>query len=139
MQRLEGGGQVALLSDRKGLRVAGVSKGWGEAGRGQALEGTGGLAKGTAFYSEIVGWGNLIKCCMHSVCIKSCQTLCDLMDCSLPGSSVHGIFQASILEWVVISSRGVFPNQGSKLLLSSLRHWLAGSPPLAPPGKPSGV
>ena len=32
-----------------------------------------------------------------------CPTLCDPMDCSLPGSSVHGIFQASILEWVAIS------------------------------------
>ena len=30
-------------------------------------------------------------------------TLCDLMDCSLPGSSVHGIFQASVLEWVAIA------------------------------------
>ena len=29
-------------------------------------------------------------------------TLCDPMDCSLPGSSIHGIFQARILEWVVI-------------------------------------
>ena len=38
---------------------------------------------------------------------QSCLTLCDLMDCSLPGSSVHGIFQARILEWVAISfSRG---------------------------------
>ena len=32
-----------------------------------------------------------------------CPTLCDPMDCSLPGSSVHGIFQARVLEWVVIS------------------------------------
>ena len=32
-----------------------------------------------------------------------CLTLCDPMDCSLPGSSVHGIFQARILEWVAIS------------------------------------
>ena len=41
------------------------------------------------------------------VCAKSCLTLCDPMDCSLPGSSVHGIFQAIILEWVAISySRG---------------------------------
>ena len=31
-----------------------------------------------------------------------CPTLCDPMDCSLPGSSVHGIFQARILEWVAI-------------------------------------
>ena len=38
---------------------------------------------------------------------QSCPTLCDPMDCSLPGSSVHGIFQASVLEWVAISfSRG---------------------------------
>ena len=29
-------------------------------------------------------------------------TLCDLMDCNLPGSSVHGIFQARILEWVAM-------------------------------------
>ena len=36
-----------------------------------------------------------------------CPTLCDPMDCSLPGTSVHGIFQARILEWVAISfSRG---------------------------------
>ena len=35
---------------------------------------------------------------------KLCQTLCDPMDCSLPGSSIHGIFQARILEWVAISS-----------------------------------
>ena len=32
-----------------------------------------------------------------------CLTLCDHMDCSLPGSSVHGIFQARILEWVANS------------------------------------
>ena len=38
---------------------------------------------------------------------KSCLTLCDPMDCSPPGSSIHGILQASILEWVAISfSRG---------------------------------
>ena len=36
-----------------------------------------------------------------------CPTLCDPMDCSLQGSSVHGIFQARVLEWVAISfSRG---------------------------------
>ena len=35
--------------------------------------------------------------------LQSCLTLCDPMDCSLPGSSVHGISQARILEWVAIS------------------------------------
>ena len=34
---------------------------------------------------------------------QSCPTLCDPMDCSPPGSSVHGILQARILEWVAIS------------------------------------
>ena len=34
---------------------------------------------------------------------QSCPTLCDPMDCSLPGSSIHGIFQARILEWGAIS------------------------------------
>ena len=34
---------------------------------------------------------------------QSCPTLCDPMDCRLPGSSIYGIFQAGILEWVAIS------------------------------------
>ena len=34
---------------------------------------------------------------------QSCPTLCDPMDYSLPGSSVHGIFQARVLEWVAIA------------------------------------
>ena len=37
------------------------------------------------------------------VVAQSCPTLCDSMDCSLPGSSLHGIFQARVLEWVAIS------------------------------------
>ena len=43
----------------------------------------------------------------ESEVIHSCPTLCDPMDCSLPGFSIHGIFQARVLEWVAISfSRG---------------------------------
>ena len=34
---------------------------------------------------------------------QSCLTLCDPMDCSPPGSSVHGIFQAKVLEWGAIA------------------------------------
>ena len=42
-----------------------------------------------------------------SACAQSCLTLCNPMDCSPPGSSVHEIFQARILEWFAISySRG---------------------------------
>ena len=45
---------------------------------------------------------------------QSWPTLYNHMDCSLPGSSIHGIFQAWILEWVAISfSRGSSQNQGS--------------------------
>ena len=50
---------------------------------------------------------------LGSVCaqsFQSCLILCNPMDCSLPGSSVHGISQARILEWVAISSsRGSSP------------------------------
>jgi len=35
--------------------------------------------------------------------LQSCPTLCDPVDCSLPGSSVHGIFQAIVLEWGAIA------------------------------------
>ena len=37
------------------------------------------------------------------VCTQSRLTLCDPLGCNLPGSSVHGTFQARILEWVAIS------------------------------------
>ena len=51
------------------------------------------------------------------VCAQSCMTLCNPRDCSLPGSSVHGISQASILKWVAISSsRGSFwPRDGTHI------------------------
>ena len=49
------------------------------------------------------------------------------MDCSPPGSSVHGILHARILEWVAISfPRGIFPTQGSN---PHLLHWQADSLP----------
>ena len=51
---------------------------------------------------------------MKTMCsvAQSCLTLCDPVDCSLPGSSVHGISQARILEWVAISSSRDLPNPG---------------------------
>ena len=42
--------------------------------------------------------------CMCAKLLQSCPTLCDPMDCSLPGSFVHGILQAGVLEWVAVSS-----------------------------------
>ena len=46
---------------------------------------------------------------------QSCPTLCDPMDCSLPGSSVHGVFQAIVLERIAISfsSRSSWPWDGT--------------------------
>ena len=75
--------------------------------------------------------------CVSAKSFQSCLTLCDSMDCSLPDSSVHGIFQARTLDWVAMpSSRGIFPTQGLNPHLLQLQHWQAGSLPLAPPGKP---
>ena len=45
------------------------------------------------------GW---LHCLKWSEVAQSCPTLCDSMDCSLPGSSIRGIFQARVLEWVTI-------------------------------------
>ena len=55
---------------------------------------------------------------------QPCLMLCNPMDCSLPGSSVQGILQGRMLEWVAIPfSREVFPTQGSNLSLNlSLPH-----------------
>ena len=48
-----------------------------------------------------------VAACCYCLVAQSCLTLCDPMDCSLPGSSVHGILQARTLEWVAFSfSRG---------------------------------
>ena len=51
---------------------------------------------GSLFSSPLLG------CCYCSV-TQSCLTLCDPMDCSPPGSSVHRIFQARVLEWGAIA------------------------------------
>ena len=56
---------------------------------------------------ESVNIVSLTKMWMRMHVAQSCPTLCDPMDCSLPGFSIHGILQARILEWVIISfSRG---------------------------------
>ena len=54
----------------------------------------------------------LMKVCMHAQSLQLCLTLCDPMDCSLPGSSVHGVLQAR--TGVVSHSllQGIFPTHG---------------------------
>ena len=51
---------------------------------------------------------------------QSCLTLCNPMDCSLPGCSVHGILQARILEWVALPISFEFPGSYSKFPLTVL-------------------
>ena len=52
-----------------------------------------------------------IEVCYCSV-TNSCPTLCDPVDCSPPGSSVHGILQARALEWVAMPSSRDLPDPG---------------------------
>ena len=60
--------------------------------------------------------------CVHSH--SSCPTLCDPVDCSLPGSSVYGIFQARVLEWVAIAffRRSTWPRGWTHL--SCIYRWI---------------
>ena len=81
-----------------------------------------------------VGCHFLLQCMKvksESEVAQSCPTLRDPMVCSLPGSSVHGIFQARVLEWgaTAFSSPlpGVFPNSGNKFMsvyVSCIGRWV---------------
>ena len=64
---------------------------------------------------------------------QSCLTLCDPMDRSLPGSSIHGILQARMLEWVAFSSPADLPDPGIESRSPTLQ---ADALPSEPPGKP---
>ena len=68
-----------------------------------------------------------------SVCevSQSCPTLCNLVDCTVPGFYVHGIFQARVLEWVAIS--GDLPDPGIEPESAALA---GGFFTTEPPGQP---
>ena len=76
-------------------------------------------------------------CIFLCVCMLSCSVMSDSLrpDCSRPGSSVQGILQARILEWLLFPPPGDCPDSGIKPASLSLLHWQAGSLPLEPPGK----
>ena len=59
-----------------------------------------------------------MKAKSESEVVQSCPTLSDTMDCSLPGSSIHGIFQARVLEWDAIAFSVAYANVLLLLLLS---------------------
>ena len=66
-------------------------------------------ASGDLSEKEIRKWGYIY---MHAKSLQSCLIPCDLMDYSPPVSSIHGISQARVLEWVAISfSRGSSPRR----------------------------
>ena len=62
----------------------------------------------------------------ESEVVQSCPTLCDPMDCSPPGSSVHGIFQARVLEWgdTAFSNNGILLGHKKNELISFEATWL---------------
>ena len=62
-----------------------------------------------------------------------CPTLCNPIDCSLPGSSIHGVFQVRVLDWVTISFSRGFPNPEIKPRSPALQ---VDSLPCEPAGKP---
>ena len=68
--------------------------------------------------------------CVHSKSLQLCLTLCDPMDCSLPGSSLQAKYWSELL----CPLQGIFPTQGSNLYLLCLLHWQVGFLPLASPG-----
>ena len=73
----------------------------------------------------------------YTNCCK-CLTHCDPLNCSPPGSSVCGIFQARILERVAIFLlQGIFPTQGSNPLVLYLLYYTRILEPLSQPGSPS--
>ena len=68
-------------------------------------------------YNVLQHLGFRVSCC---VCAQFHSTLWDLMNCSPPGFSVHGISQAPILKWVAISSSGDLPDPGLKPMSPTL-------------------
>ena len=68
-----------------------------------------------------------------SVVAQSSPTLCVPMDCNAPGSSVHGILQPGIVEWVVMPTPGDLPSPGIKPTSPA---WQADSLPLSNLGSP---
>ena len=92
-----------------------------------------------SWFVYILGLEFYIRKCQDKI-VCACSLVSDSLwptDCSLPGSSVHGIFKTRILEQVAISfSKRSFPTQGSSTHLLCLLHCQVDSLPVQPLGKP---
>ena len=88
----------------------------------------------TALFMVLKGLSGLPECrCLHACSVAQfCLTLCDPMDCTPPCSSVYGILQARILEWVL--SPGDLPSPGIESVSSALAGRFFTT---EPPGKPA--
>ena len=74
--------------------------------------------------------------CFYCLVAKSCPTLCDPTDCSPPGSSIHGILQVRILEWVAISSSRGSSRPRDQTRVSCISCTVGRFCNAEPPGKP---
>ena len=77
-----------------------------------------------------------MNACRYAKSLPLCPKLCNPIDCSLLGFSVHGILQAKYWSWLPCPPPGIFLTQGSNSCLIYLWHWQADSLPLALRGKP---
>ena len=76
--------------------------------------------------------------CMHTASFQLCLILCDPIDWHLPDSSVHGILQARILEWIAMTSSRGSSRPKDQIHVSHVSlHWFSSSLPLGPSGKPN--
>ena len=79
-----------------------------------------------------IKWSDIqnLLCRVSNTCVHAfsaaqlCSTLCDATDCSLSGSSVHGIFPARILEWIAISSSRGSPQLRDQTHVSCTTRWI---------------
>ena len=85
--------------------------------------------------AHLLNYTMCVCVCVHTHAQLS-PTVCDPMDCSQPGSSLHGIFQARKLEWIAISFSRGSPRSRDRTYISCtgrwiLYHWATGKPSLS--------
>ena len=121
----EGSGTLTGLC----CRVTGLARllGWSPEGRWSCL----------AFSGSHAGFSTVPLCMCGANSLQSCPTLCDPIDCSPPGSSVHGHLQARILEWIAMPRASSQPgDQTSDSYVSCIGRWVSVFLLLVPPGMP---